>query len=441
MGRTLQNWLDLIYDKLGSGEGVYLASNGETVDVQHPLPTDGDSVYAKDIDLTRSILNGFSGTITDLFDNSASIITELSATNPKSYTVYFKRPLTTSEITVAAGQTGNFSNMKLYLYDIAGNELLSIDNSTDNTKYTKYVFNNVPQTFIGYKIEFHTADAISVAFNYIHKSIDVQANLKMVDLDSGLLSDAKGHENAQMVVTHKELLSEGHIATTRLATVIGGDNSIGSTFEILSSQLFVQPATEVPMEIVSSDADDAVGGTGIEKVEIIYFDNAEPWVQTTIIVDMNGTTPVPLPNIDTYRIQSMTGVGGTAVGDITLQNIGGGTTYGSIDQDNSIMERCVYYVRAGYRIVVTDIILGCTTGGGILWRLFATNVTAGNVTTPIGRLSVRSADTTFGHPLSIGFTISNPDGLRLAIGIAAKGKVVNQEGTASLRVYEEPIVS
>ena len=162
-------------------------------------------------------------------------------------------------------------------------------------------------------------------------------------------------------------------------------------------------------------------------------------VRTTITVDMNGTTPVPLPNIDTYRIHSMTAIGGVADGTISLQDIGGGNIYGGIEVDNSIMERCFYYVRAGYRVIVSDILLGCTTSGGILWRLIATNVTAGNVTTPIGQLSISSADTTFGHPLSIGVNLSNPNGLRMGVGIAVKGKVANQAGVASLRVYEEPL--
>ena len=167
--------------------GIPIKTLGSEVSVNNPLPTDGDSVYLKDIDISNSVLDGFSGSITDIFDSASTSIINSSANNPKSYTVYFKRPITTSEITIASGQGGTFSNAKLFLYDIAGNELLSIDNSTDNTQYTKYVFNNVPQTFIGYKIEFHTVNEINIAFNYIHKSNDVQANIKMVDLDSGLL--------------------------------------------------------------------------------------------------------------------------------------------------------------------------------------------------------------------------------------------------------------
>lgn len=421
------------------GSQTTITTLGDAVSVQNPLPTDGDSVYLKDIDITRSSTGGFSGTITDLFDSANNLLTDSSATNPKSYTVYFQRPLTTSEITIAAGQTGDFSNAKLFLYDIAGNELLSIDNSTDDTKYTKYVFNNVPQTFIGYKIEFHTADTVSVAFNYIHKSTEVQANIKAVDIDTGLLEDVGGVEGSLKIVTHRELISEEHVEGTNSATIIGVNESIGNAYQILSPQLYAQPSVEVAMELVSGDVNDTLGGSGVEKVIVVYFDNSVPWVRNEETVELNGITPVALANTDTYRIQSLTAIGGVAAGDIELRNIGGGTVYGSIFQDASIMERCVFYVRAGYRAVVTDIILGCTTGGGIRWRLFKTNRTPDGITTPIGRISMRSADTTFGQPLSVGLSLENPGGHRFAIGIAAKGSITNQEGEVSIVLYEEPI--
>ena len=412
----------------------------QDVDVQHPFPTDGDSVYEKDIDIKRSSIGGFSGAVVDLFNDANNTIIDASSANIKSYTIYFKRPLTTSEITLAAGLSGNFSNAKLYLYDIAGNQLLSIDNSTDNTKYTKYVFNNVPQTFIGYKVEFHTTDTVCMAFNYIHKSIDVQASLKAIDTDTGLLTDIKAVENSLKVGTHRELISEDHVENITKSTTIGQNASMGTTYQILSPQIYTQPSIEVPMEIVSSNINDTLGGSGVEKVIVEYFDNSEPWIKNEETVNLDGTTPVALVNTDVYRIQSLTAIGGVAAGDISLRNIGGGITYGSIVEDASVMERCVFYVRAGYRAVVTDIILGCTTNGGIRWRLFTTNETPDGITTPIGRLSVRSADTTFGEPLSVGISIDNPLGHRFAIGMAAKGKITNQEGESSLVIYEEPII-
>lgn len=416
----------------------------QDVDVQHPLPVNGDSVYEKDINIERSSIGGFSGAVIDLFNDANNVITDSSSANIKNYTVYFKRPITTSEITLAAGLAGNFSNAKLYLYDIAGNQLLSIDNSTDNTKYTKYVFNNVPQTFIGYKVEFHTTDTVSIAFNYIHKSIDVQANLKALDIDTGLLDDVKGHDNFLLTTTHNEMLSENHIVNSSPESIIGTNETIGTAgFQILSPVLYTQPPDEVAMELVSSSIEDSEGGTGINQVTIEYFNNDIPWIKYILVNSLNGTTPVPLANTNTYRIHKMyankIGSNTTAVGTITLQNIGGGTTYGSILPGTSIMERAIFYVQAGHRVVVTDILLGCLTNGGVIWRLVITQEDENGNLAPIGQLSVQSADSTFALPLNIGFSLENPDGKRFAILVAVKGRVANQEGTASLRGYEEPI--
>ena len=428
---------DTVIAKLTAG--IPLIANDDTVvAVQNPLPTDGDSIYPKDIDLAKSSLGTFTGNISDIANGVSAGLLDAGVTSPKHYTIYFNRPITTTEITIASQIGKDFSNAKLYLYDVAGNVLLTIDNSADNTKYTKYVFSNVPQTFIGYKIEFYTTDEVGVAFNYIRKSSDVNASVKALDVDTGLLSDINAVSGNLGVITHREALSENHVPGSSIHTIIGANDALGSTFQILAPEIYTQPPDEVAMEIVSASGDDTLGGTGVEKVVIVYFDKSVPWVRNSEIVDLAGVTPVALSNIDVYRIQSMTGVGGVASGEITLRPVGGGVTYGTILAGASIMERCVFYVRAGYRAVVTDIILGCTTGGGIRWRLFKT-VETDSITTPTGHLSIRSADTTFSATLTVGIYLENPLGHRYAIGIAAEGKVVNQEGEASVVIYEELI--
>ena len=69
-----------------------------TNDVQHPLPTDGDSIYIKDLDLDISTNNGFSGSVTDYFDSLSTVNVDSSATNPKTIHLWFKRTLYTSAI-------------------------------------------------------------------------------------------------------------------------------------------------------------------------------------------------------------------------------------------------------------------------------------------------------------------------------------------------------
>lgn len=50
------------------GKKVFIVNpDGEQVNVQSPLTVDGDSVYAKDIDLDHSTKVGWTGNIIDLF--------------------------------------------------------------------------------------------------------------------------------------------------------------------------------------------------------------------------------------------------------------------------------------------------------------------------------------------------------------------------------------
>ena len=87
---------------------------GNTVGVQYPLSTDGDSVYAKDIDTANSSIGDFSGAITDLFDNRTSVIS--SDTDNPSLSIALKRPISNREITLVAA-SGNFSNVTIVAKD------------------------------------------------------------------------------------------------------------------------------------------------------------------------------------------------------------------------------------------------------------------------------------------------------------------------------------
>ena len=53
------------------------------VGVQNPFPTDGDSIYVKDLDLTISDNGDFSGSVTDYFDSLISFNSNVTSDNPK----------------------------------------------------------------------------------------------------------------------------------------------------------------------------------------------------------------------------------------------------------------------------------------------------------------------------------------------------------------------
>jgi len=89
------------------------------------------------------------------------------------------------------------------------------------------------------------------------------------------------------------------------------------------------PSAGIQMEAVSTSADDVDGGTGVQELELHYLD-ASGDLQSEIIT-MNGTTPVQTTATDVRFVQCFhawaAGSGGAAAGNISLQNVGGGTVY------------------------------------------------------------------------------------------------------------------
>lgn len=231
-------------------------------------------------------------------------------------------------------------------------------------------------------------------------------------------------------------IGEGQVAVVD-SCIGSSSNIVAGPYVILSNCDAIQPASPgVQMEAVSTSEDDALGGTGAQKLKITYF-TEDPWELFTEIVEMDGTTPVNTDATDIYRLHKVEVVlGGPAAGVITLKSTDAVTLYAQIDQYETFFERALFYVEAGYQAVVTDIFLGCSTNGGVTWRLFLSDEDedSGDVVTR-GQLSVHIADDTLHIPLKVPRTVSNPNGKRIAIGLAVQGPVAAQKGTGTIAGY------
>ena len=151
------------------------------VDVQYPIPTDWDSIYEKDINKTVSTSWTFTGNIEDLFNNYTLIeaLVDTSATNPKTFTVQFKRPVTTTAFWIWSG-TSNFSNVKLQFTDLSWTVRRTVDDSANNTKYTTNIYQFAPTSFAAIIVEFHTADTVKLNWALINKDQSVVSRLQWI---------------------------------------------------------------------------------------------------------------------------------------------------------------------------------------------------------------------------------------------------------------------
>ena len=285
-----------------------------------------------------------------------------------------------------------------------------------------------------YDVELQRTDPISISGSVITHT---HGNTGQADTDKLQITvDVGGFANNPI---HTEDLltsiSEGDVHITDVC--IGASNSIGTgPFVIVSNCVAIQPSAGVQMEAVSTSTDDTVLGSGAQKLKLDYYTES-PWEHKTEVVEMDGTTPVNTVATDIFRLNKVTvSKGSPAVGTITLKSTDAVTLYAQIDQYKTFFERAVFYVETGYQAVVTDIMIGCSTNGGVTWRLFKSDEDAdtGEIVTR-GRLSIRVSDAAEHMPLKVPIKLSNPNGKRIAIGLAVQGKVANQEGIGTIRGY------
>lgn len=279
---------------------------------------------------------------------------------------------------------------------------------------------------IRYQISISGADITHTYDNTNHSDTD----LLQITIDIGGIAENPVHAKDNLTS-----ISEGDIAVTD--SCIGSSTVIGTgAYVILSNCVAIQPSVGVRMEVVSTSVNDTLLGSGAQKVEIEYFTKT-PWAKFTEVVDMDGQTAVDTDAINIYRINKFRVVKGSpAAGTITLKSTDAAILYAQIDQYETFFERAVFYVETGYQAVVTDIILGCPTNGGVTWRLFKSDEDedTGDVVTR-GRMSVTVADNSLHLPMKLPLKISNPNGKRIAVGLAVQGLVANQKGTGTIRGY------
>ena len=169
-------------DSFFSGQSTSLTdAGGKVIDVHNPLPSDGDSVYCKDLDLDNSDIGTFSGVTPDLcsfFNDYEVEIIDIDSNNPSTFILRFKRPVTSNKIGIGS-ITGNFSNVKIQLKDLAGTVRGMVDDSANDTKYTSNVYAFTTNVFIEVLVEFHTIDDIKISGMFIPKSESI--NISSID--------------------------------------------------------------------------------------------------------------------------------------------------------------------------------------------------------------------------------------------------------------------
>jgi hypothetical protein len=169
-----------IADEFGISNGVY-----------NPIETVSyNQLYASNIDLSRSTAVDFTGaSISELFEDQYTTMVNSEATNPKVIEITFKKSVQ-SILAVLQASTGDFSNVKAYITFSNGGLFPIFDESADNTKKQNVVITaSDVRGGNGFRIEFHTADTISLSSIFVPQINLTNALIQSIDTISGSLEN------------------------------------------------------------------------------------------------------------------------------------------------------------------------------------------------------------------------------------------------------------
>lgn len=156
-------------------------------------------------------------------------------------------------------------------------------------------------------------------------------------------------------------IAEGHVTGHTPFVKIGYTPTMTTAESEVWSKAgaYVFPATAQQMEVVSSDnTQDTATGTGAQKVTIYYLDNL--YAEKTEEVTLTGTTPADTVATNILRVNGFrvtaAGATGKPLGNLSLRNTAGDTTYSYITAGFTRARASFYTVPAGKTLYVTTVI-------------------------------------------------------------------------------------
>lgn len=250
--------------------------------------------------------------------------------------------------------------------------------------------------------------------------------------------------NTLQTIDYPTLVALGLISGHKAFYKIGFSAVIPSTtFMILSnvtSASFISnfPSVAQQMQLVSTSVNDTAAGTGAQQITIDYLTSptsATRFTRFSEVVTLNGTIPVDTIATNIDRIErvhvSRVGTGSVSAGDISLQSVGGATTFEKISAGENVARTAVHFVPNGYMSIITDISVGSTTSGGTRFSFTDVELNAAEDAVRVGLLesafSAASSNINFNTPI----VLKNDKNKRISFAITVRGLASNQSGTGS----------
>lgn len=331
-------------------EYVSLAdADGNPASAQYPLPTDGDSIYSKDINVSGSSIGTFTGAITDLFDDLDSSITDSTLNNPKTFTIKLKRPINNYSVKFCSESGDTFSNVRIILKDRSGTILHIVDFSNDDTVYTSNTYDYPLTPWCTMVVEFHTFDDVGVNWALIEKSQDTHALVSntILEIAAGSFSDRSTVE--------KYGSAPNGLQTTPTDIWDRADSSA-------TQQIWLAPTQGRIHEILSdNDADSDTGGAiaqgaGCRTLRLwglVNWNIAE--LSEDVIMDGTNGNYTSRGYVIIHRMKCLTyGASGPNVGTITAWDVSDDSITAQINPDNGQTAMAIYGIPSTQTAYISD---------------------------------------------------------------------------------------
>ncbi len=335
--------------------------DGSVVNVQHPFPTNGDSVYVKDLNTDVSDNGDFTGSITDYFDSLLTVNTNSTSNNPKIIKLWFNRTVYASSIGFGCNDLakgfGNSITVKL----LGSGEAVRFTKTFSPSDPNSFVGEFGPKAFNGVIIEFNTVNEVCLSNLTIAKSIETNSNLYGLDPD-GNSQDVQVTEDGYLSTSDTSnglAIAEGNVTGKSFIHKFGAANDFdvsdgfvtvwdGSQDGAAFEKMLYTYSTTADIDTLSSD-----NAANTQVTEIQGLDaNYEPVTQTATL---NGTSAVTLatPLIRIFRVKNtnstdfvgnvFVSVAGTLTGGVpTAVNL-----RAVVVGDNNQTEMALYTIPAG----------------------------------------------------------------------------------------------
>lgn len=207
--------------------------------------------------------------------------------------------------------------------------------------------------------------------------------------------------------------------------------------------LFPWINTPTQCQVRSTSALDTAAGTGLRSVEVAALDSTG--AEATVVVALNGTTPVQLPAL----ITASNGMRGMSVGslennqgDIILEDTSGAQLRGIMKAGEGASHQAPYTVPTGYQFILPQMVIDISnpTGAAAQFVQMRTYFRAGPTAVARNTL-ILGASTYVPYPHMIDPPIVLPAGFRFSMrvtSVSANGVIVTAGWNGALRQVTPP---